>query len=237
LPEPYRAAVYYAPEPDDPLWAAGCAWLGRNPETGADRTQPLEDFTVHTADARRYGFHATLKAPMALRRGLKAFLRDVEIIASATPAFDLPALAVTSLNGFLALCCTAPSPELDRLAGDCVMVLDRHRIAEDEAAQARRAQGLTPRQAAHVALWGYPYVLEDFLFHMTLTARLSPNPYAEAAEALFAPALAQSRRVTNIAIFVEDTPGAPFRLSHRFSLAPHAPIFQDGVNPSMQFRA
>jgi hypothetical protein len=32
--------------------------------------------------------------------------------------------------------------------------------------------GLSARQAEHLTKWGYPYVFEDFRFHMTLTAGL-----------------------------------------------------------------
>lgn len=40
MPGSFRVAVYYAPETDDPLWAAGNRWLGRDPETGATLTPP-----------------------------------------------------------------------------------------------------------------------------------------------------------------------------------------------------
>jgi hypothetical protein len=216
LPEPYRAAVYYAPEADDPLWPAGCAWLGRNPETGEDFAAPYPDLTT---DPRRYGFHATLKAPMLLRHGLAAFVQDAAHLAARSTAFDLAPLAVTDLRGFLALCyesCRA----MDGLAAECVLALDHHRVPEDKAVQAQRAAGRTPRQAANIELWGYPYVLEDFLFHMTLTNCLEPNPLTATAEAYFAPALALPRRVASLAVFVEDTRGAPFRLSHRLPFPP-----------------
>jgi len=219
LPEPHRAAVYYAPEVDDPLWAAGCAWLGRDPESGATLPQPgAPDIAPLTADPRRYGFHATLKAPMALRHGLDAFVHDVMTLAAGTTSFALAPLAVTDLHGFLALCTAAPCPAMDALAADCVMLLDRHREPEDDAAQARRAADRTPRQVGNVALWGYPLVMEDFLFHMTLTAAALPNPLLAAAQTHFAGVLAP-RRVSSLAVFVEDAPGAPFRLSHRLPLA------------------
>ncbi|WP_298286089.1 DUF1045 domain-containing protein [Acidocella sp.] len=219
MAEPYRAAIYYAPEPDDPLWHQGSAWLGRDAATGAALPQPaLPDLPANTQAPRLYGFHATLKAPIALRHGLQAFLEDAKTLAASFPAFALAPLALTTLNGFLALCLAAPCPELHRLETALVRGLDRHRLPEDAAAQAKRAQGRTPRQRAHIARYGYPLVIEDFRFHMTLTAALSPNPYAAPAEAHFGPVLSLPRRVESLCLFTQNQPGAPFALRGRLRL-------------------
>ena len=76
---PYRVAVYYAPAADDPLWARGCTWLGRDPETGVELPQPdIDGIAAQVTEPRRYGFHATLKPPMQLTGTLDQFLRDVK---------------------------------------------------------------------------------------------------------------------------------------------------------------
>ena len=67
-----RLGLYWAPELDDPLHALGSAWLGRDAETGATLPQPAVpglDLAEITAEARGYGFHATLKPPFALAPG------------------------------------------------------------------------------------------------------------------------------------------------------------------------
>ena len=65
-----RVAVYYAPLPDDPLFAASATWLGRDPESGAPAPQPdIAGIAEVTAEPRLYGFHATLKPPMRLPDG------------------------------------------------------------------------------------------------------------------------------------------------------------------------
>ena len=215
LPEPYRAALYYAPEAEDPLWARGCAWLGRNPETGEILASA---YPALTAAPRRYGFHATLKAPIPLRHGLDAFVQDATALAARTSMFDLAPLKVTALGTFLALCYEA-CPAMDALAADCVVALDHHRLPEDAAAQAKRAAGRSGKQTAYIARWGYPFVLDEFQFHMTISESMENNPLAAVAAAFFAPALALPRRVGSLAVFVEDTPGAPFRLTHRVKLA------------------
>jgi len=221
LPEPYRVALYYAPEPNDPLWQRGCAWLGRDPESGVPLPQPdISGIATHTADPRRYGFHATLKPPMHLTRTLDHFLADVELLAARTKVFVLPPLAVKLLGKFIALCPAAPSPELHNLADACVMELDAHRLPEDEAARAKRAAGRTDSQRRNLERWGYPLVLEDWLFHMTLSNSIEHNPLTSEAEQFFADVLPLPRNVESLSVFAEPDPGAPFQLLKRFKLRP-----------------
>ena len=218
-----RVGVYYAPEADDPLWAAGCSWLGRDPASGAALGQPdLPEIGAITADARRYGFHATLKPPMRLATGWGALLADARTLAGTRPPFDLPPLAVADLSGFLALRETAPWPPLQALADVCVAELDAHRAPPSPQELARRRRhGLSPEREAMLARWGYPDVFATWRFHMTLTRRLRPAEaaiYRPAAEDYLASALAVSRRVTAIALFVEPEDGAPFSLAARLPL-------------------
>ncbi len=223
---PFRVALYYAPEPDDPLWQAGSSWLGRDPATGQDLAQPpLPDIGEVTAAPRHYGFHATLKPPMRLVPGTS--WAAVEMVARALAAslapFPLPKLAVTDLDGFLALCpATAVSPPLRALADAAVAGLDHFRAPSDETELARRQQsGLTAQQARLLARWGYPDVFDTWRFHMTLTRRLAGDdrgPWQAAAEAHFAPALAQPRRVESLALFTQSSATAPFRLTARLPL-------------------
>ena len=71
-PSTFRVAVYYAPELDDPLWAAGNRWLGRDPETGATLARPVgTDIPNLTDEPAAYGLHATLKPPMRLAPGTR----------------------------------------------------------------------------------------------------------------------------------------------------------------------
>jgi hypothetical protein len=219
LAEPFRTALYYAPAPEDPLWHLGSAWLGRDAQTGAPLPQPaLAGLPEHTAAPRRYGFHATLKAPFTPRHGLAPLVADLTALARTLTPFALPALAVTNLSGFLALCLTEPCLALNALEATLVRGLDHHRLPEGDAARAQRAQGRTPREVAHIVQYGYPLILEDFLFHMTLTAALTPNPYTGAAQTHFAPALTQPRHLTNLALFIQARAGGPFCLASRIPL-------------------
>ncbi len=215
-----RVAVYYAPALDDPLWAAGCAWLGRDPQTGQRVIHPGR--AELTREPGLYGFHATLKPPMRLAHRWADLVEDAADLAASLTPFDLPPLRVADLDGFLALQPAAPCPPLHALADACVTVLDSHRQPADAAELARRRQaGLTTRQDAMLLDWGYPYVLTEWRFHMTLTRRLSPEERATmqpAAEAHFAAALAQPQRVADICLFTQIAPGSAFVLAERIAL-------------------
>ena len=218
-----RAALYYAPALDDPLWTSGCAWLGRDPETGALLPQPsLPGIAEVTAAPRLYGLHATLKPPMRLAQGWAPFIDAVEALANRLTPFDLPALQVADLSGFLALREATPCPALHALADACVEALDPHRASLTPAELARRRRaGLSAREEALLAQWGYPAVFETWRFHMTLTCRLSDAErprWREAAEAHLASALSAPRRVDDICVFTQAAPEAPFMLAHRARL-------------------
>jgi hypothetical protein len=134
----------------------------------------------------------------------------------------LPRLAVTDLHGFLALCEVAFCSPLQALADACVERLDRFRAppAEAELARRRRAQ-LTAAQEAMLVRFGYPYVLNTWFFHLTLTRRLSAAEHATwrpAVERFFEAAVALPREVTDICLFTQAEPAAPFVIGERVAL-------------------
>jgi Protein of unknown function (DUF1045) len=216
-----RVAVYWAPPAADPLWALGSAWLGRDAESGLAIPQPdIPDLAALTESPRRYGFHTTLKAPIILAGSFDAFHADARALARTLKPARLPPLAVHALDGFAALCPTTEIPDLTALAASVVTELDHHRRPEEPEKRARRGLGRTPAQAAYLARWGYPFVLDEWRFHMTLsnTGTATPSLLAAAARH-FAAALVRERSVEELAIFVEPEPGAPFRLAARLPLA------------------
>jgi putative phosphonate metabolism protein len=220
-----RVAVYYAPRPDDPLFVQGTTWLGRNPENGAVVTQPdVAGIAEVTAEPRVYGFHATLKPPMRLHPGRR--WEDVVLAARALAErivpFDLPALSVQDLAGFVALReCVASAP-LQALADACVEYLDPFRAPSSDAELARRRRAdLTPRQDEMLLRWGYPYVFDDWVFHMTLTRKLSAAEklvLMPTAEAHFTAATRVPRRVNDICLFVQPAPRTQFIMKQRLLL-------------------
>jgi putative phosphonate metabolism protein len=225
-----RFAVYFAPPADSDLAVAGARWLGRDAYTDARLPQPMVEGIAYdriealTTDPRRYGFHATLKAPFTLAGSetverLSAAFAD---FARQRAAFPLP-LKVDRLGDFLALVPAGPSAELDRLAADCVTAFDPFRAPSppDDLAR-RRLAGLTPRQDELLQAFGYPYVFEEFRFHMTLSQRVfgdEADRLQRAAETHFADLLRQPVPVDTLALFVEPSPGTPFTVAATASLA------------------
>jgi hypothetical protein len=207
------------------LFVQGATWLGRNPENGAVAKQPnVAGIAEVTAEPRVYGFHATLKPPMKLhqRHRWEDVVTAATALAERIAPFELPALSVHDLAGFLALReCMASTP-LQALADACVEYLDPFRAPTSDAElDRRRRAGLTPRQDEMLRRWGYPYVFDDWVFHMTLTRKLKAaemRVLMAASEAHFTAATRVSRRVNDICLFVQRAPGMPFIMKERLPL-------------------
>lgn len=162
-----RYAVYFCPAPGSALHELGRDWLATMcvPGISTDRLNVL------LADVRRYGWHATLQAPFALATHASyGDLHDhVANIAARMPAFELP-LQLDRLAGFLALQPCGDTHQVDALAAQCVRNLNALRAPLDEAAWLRRAGALDDTERALFRQYGYPYVLERYCFHLTLSA-------------------------------------------------------------------
>ena len=223
-----RYAVYWTPEPDHPLWHAGCEWLGRDP------AWPVLKWPAHetTAAPRHYGFHATLKAPMVLHpdRDATSLVDAVAALAAHTRRFMMPALQLAWLARFLALRPThhlLPEHPLRQLADRCVRELDPWRAPTSESELQRRLADptLVATQREAITRWGYPHVFDHWRFHMTLSDSLADDDRRRDAlwhdaQRHFAPALAGPLAFASLCIFAEPAPGAAFVLTHRFKLAP-----------------
>ncbi len=197
-----RYAIYFAPARDSVLWQRAQAWLA----------QP--DLEALTVSARRYGFHATIKAPMSLALDFAEMDAALEAFADESAPVMLDSLAPRLLDGFLALT-TAPQPQaLTDLAAATVDTFEPFRAPLSESEIARRLKApLTPRQVELLHQFGYPYVLDQFLFHMTLTDRLPEELRASIvarATDWFAEALARPVLLDRLVVFEEAEPGAAF---------------------------
>lgn len=225
-----RYAIYYTPHPASPLWALGSSWLGRDAMSGQSLQRPemprLSRINLDrlTADPRRYGFHATLKAPFeAAGAGAEEGLLELlEAFTLRRSAFDVH-LEVAALGNFLALRLAEPSKPMDELHRDCVCDFDGYRkpISDEDLARKRRAR-LTPEQDARLLQWGYPYIFDDFHFHMTFTSRIasraSLEPIREALETLLSAHLAVPHRIEGIGLFGQVDRDNPFHLVQWFPL-------------------
>lgn len=213
-----RHALYWVPEREHPLWHAGCEWLGRDPESDDPGRAP-----EYASNAWRYGFHATLAAPMHLAAGCTAeqLQRHLRSVACKFSPFPLPPLAVQPMGNFLAL---RPALEIGashpmrRLADACVIASNPLRRPLDAAELERRSQGLTDAlELAQLRRWGYPFVFERWRLHLTLSdaGRGHDALLRRRAERHFAKALAAPLRVASVAVFTQAAPDATLRLTAR----------------------
>ncbi|MEL6573736.1 MAG: DUF1045 domain-containing protein [Pseudomonadota bacterium] len=217
-----RFAVYYLP-PDGPLATFGAKWLGWDVATGtaADRyhVPGLDDVTM---TPRKYGFHGTLKPPFRLADGqtLDGLAAAIESLAASAHPAQCDGLELRRLGRFLALTPEGDMRDIGRIAAACVTDLDKFRAPADDAELTRRrAAGLSPRQETLLTLWGYPYVMEEFRFHLTLTGKLGENDvghWANTAAGLL-PRLPQPFHLDTIALVGEREDGG-FQLIQRYAL-------------------
>lgn len=223
-----RYAVYFT-FPQGPLTAFAAAWLGWNAATGERPDPPIVDglpAPAHelSATPRKYGLHGTIKPPFRLAEGqdFESLRQAVEAFCAAQSAVTLDGLALSQLGGFLALTPVGDASALGALASDTVRQLDPFRAALTDIDLARRRKsGLSDRQDALLQAWGYPYVMEEFRFHITLTGRLSPEAAEMARAALLphvTPLLPQPFVVDALTICGEDEQGM-FHELHRYALS------------------
>jgi len=230
----HRHAAYFAPAEHSPLAQLGAQWLGRCAQSRRAMRQPdfptiaPETLRACTAAAARYGWHATMKAPFVLKPGVEmdAVPKAFSSLAQSKKALMLPPLTLRHMGDYLALVPDAPSSALQELAFDCVRAL--HPLAaplSDQQLVQRRLTPLTASQDAMLLQWGYPFVGDEFQWHMTLTGSLKGLSQGElkalqdAALQWFGPVLNQALELDAISWFVEPIAGGDLYEAQRFALA------------------
>ena len=223
-----RHAIYFAPDTGTPLARFGAAWLGRDAESGARLARPtVEGFGDErleriTETPRGYGLHATLAPPFRLARGCTRTMLDEALAAFAATRrpFRAPPLTLAVLDDFLALILSDESEAMQALEDDIIHAFERFRAPPAPAEHIRRqAAAHTPRQEELLRQWGYPFVLDEFRFHMTLTCELDQperDALRRALAWLAAPLCAAPLAVAGIALFEQAERDAPFMLTRRY---------------------
>ncbi|EPR22300.1 phosphonate metabolism protein [Agrobacterium sp. TS43] len=210
-----RYAIYFSPAKDHPLTEAASRWLGRDAFSGTLHDDH-DDYADMTEEPRRYGFHATLKAPFELAEKYSEaeLLTAFEDFAASQSTFEIPRVVVGALGPFFALIPDRTYQPLQDFAAEIVDHFDRFRapLSETDIAR-RRPQMLTESQRQNLSLWGYPHVMDDFRFHMTLTGRIDESEQPAMHEVLssrFSEFTDRPLSISGLALFVEETRGAPF---------------------------
>lgn len=230
-----RLALYFTPPADDGLTCAAGQWLLRDPF--ADKTLPpaetdglsAAEHAAAIADPQRYGFHATLKAPFELAASAspELLIAEAERFAAGYPRFEISRLVLGQLGPFFALVPDAPHPPLQNFAAEVVTRFEPFRAPLSESDISRRKpEQLPPAQREHLLRWGYPYVFEEFRFHMTLTGPIEESRRAvmhRLLEARFMDFLNRPLAISHLAVFVEEERGAPFTVRALFPLKENDP--------------
>jgi hypothetical protein len=215
-----RVALYYAPPASSAWWREGCEWLGRDAENSREFPTPAHAVT-HAP--RRYGWHATLVPPFRCAPGvtLNDVLAAARAWASSIARFEMPVHAA-ELGRFTAV---RPARDLDderlrEMAASALHALARLRAApSQESIERRIVPGMSARQIALLREWGYPYVFDEYRFHMTLSDSLDDDAMRASIVADW------TRRIETLgpmpvhgaALFVEPEAGAPFTLWQRLT--------------------
>jgi hypothetical protein len=224
-----RFAIYYAPARGSAWWDIGCSWLGRDPESGQRLVPPVlpalgarsRDVPGLARAPQRYGWHGTWVAPARCVAG--AALEDVFRVARGwarrQEPFDLHVEAA-ALERFVAIRpATADGAAAMRaLAADALHEFAPLRAMPNENERRRRLNGqLTERQRELLDRWGYPFVLDEFRFHMTLSDPIDANERQMLVDWWNAqiPQLGPLR-IDGAAVFAECGPTQPFLLVARF---------------------
>lgn len=219
---PLRYALYFTPPEEDPLTQAAARWLGRDAFSDSqivrDPVEGLPDEQLHDllADPRRYGFHATIKAPFELSEGTDEanLFSAFGAFCSRTAAFDIPKVIVGQLGPFCAIIPDRIYPALQDFAASVVEDFEPFRAPLSEADIARRRpERLSDSQRANLMRWGYHHVMDDFRFHMTLSGPAEPDIAPLLSNVLnqrFADFVDRPLTVSGLGLFVEESRGAPF---------------------------
>ena len=226
-----RVAIFFTPSADHPLTKAASLWLGRDAFSGENFPQAggegltTPEIEAMTAAPRRYGFHATLKPPFHLASGrqLDDLEASVDSACKTLHPVDLGTLRVARIGSFFALTPAEISRPAHDLAAEIVRSLDDFRAPPSKAEiERRRPDRLTARQRDNLERWGYPYVFDDFRFHMTLTGEVAEDRRVTMERLLakrFSPLLDEPVEIDAVSLFVEPEPPGNFRFRKRIELS------------------
>ena len=223
-----RFAIYFAPEIDSNLHSIGSQWLGRDSSSGKSIKQPnikgVSSSYLYsvTKTPRRYGFHATLKAPFRLNKEftLKDLCSQIQRLSALSKTFSIR-LKVRKLGNFIALMMDPNEQKMQNLASNLVENLDYFRAPlHQEEIDKRRMSTLTIREDKNLLNWGYPYVFNDFRFHITLTEKIPCRSDQEfmvnAASSHFSEELDRATKVNSISLFFQESSEADFLQIQQF---------------------
>jgi hypothetical protein len=218
-----RYAIFYTP-PTGALADFGANWLGWDNCAGGAREHPhVEGMNIAhiTTAPRKYGLHGTLKAPFRLSGAFDELEKVAAQFAKTHAPTELERMTLSAAHGFVALRPMGNIAALRALASDIVRVFDAFRTTMTAADIARRREHkLSRRQDQHMLDWGYPFIFDDFNFHMTLSGAVSARESAVIVATLapiVTPLIQRPMMLDAITLMGQDRAGM-FHQLHRYAL-------------------
>ncbi len=230
VPDNYeRYAIYYIPDNCSELSHFGRSWFGYDPDAGNCKreyygldTSLVERITYKPA---RYGLHATLKAPFNLKLGydVESLLSTLEGFAKNRKAFEIDSLKYGLHGGCLSLTVDEGEHKINQFASQCVLGFEDFRAPLSMKERTRRLEEkLSLHQRLMLEELGYPYVLSEFRFHITLSSRLSDQEYDSVIRALI-PTLEsicmKPLKINQVSLLGDPGNEKPFELIKSFPLS------------------
>lgn len=217
-----RYAIYYTPPRNSLLESAGTHWLGRTAIRYGQIPKEIpegflkQEYYQLIESPRWYGFHGTIRAPFELVKNITPdeFIKEVGNICAAHSPFNISGLSISCFGGFLALTPSSSYPELVKLHSDLIRKLNSLRPALSRFDLKRHMdKQLSERQERLLRRFGYPFILEEFKFHMTLTGKIEDRVrrlYKEKLEHILNPYLTEPVPVHEVSIYMQPDRKTPF---------------------------
>jgi len=223
-----RIALYFSPLDSSALNHFGEVILGRT-HKAARNENSRSSFSNHnkwrrlTDKPAHYGFHATLKAPFEVteKETLDNLINEVEAFARTQTPHLLHTLGPSDLSNFMALTLREQSKELTDFAFQCVTKFEAFRRPLSEADIARRKQQtLSARQLDLLDRFGYPYIADEFRFHMTLSGKLAKedHDFHAWASSLYSDIVKEVPVLDQLCLFTQKDRSSAFVELERFAL-------------------
>lgn len=215
-----RVAIYYSPGSCSPLLQVAEQWF----EMKTTGTMSESETADMLKDPKRYGFHATIKPPFKLKDqySIGDVEQQMQRFCQHTSSFITPHMEVAKIGRFFCIKPVEESWEINSLASSVVQRFDNFREpAREKDLERRRLTGLNFRQDELLIEWGYPYVLSEFIFHMTLTGKITDErqnkSLREELKKRFSQALSEPLNIDSLSMYTQEG-SADFIEHKRFSL-------------------
>ena len=225
-----RFAIYYVPPESDYLTKFSASWFGWDAYQGIKVNYPMlrnlnYDLKDITSKPSKYGLHGTLKAPffLAPNRTIDELRLSLSVLSHSIKKFEIPSICLRIISGFIAIVPSTQNESMNYLAKKCLEDLDRFReIESPDILNKRRVVGLSPSEEHYLFRWGYPYVLDNFRFHLTMTTKLTSEVSKNVLSVLNSElrvVLKAPLAISKIYLFGESKLHGRFEVIEEFSLA------------------